>query len=472
VDSINKVEDVVQEVKNNLSFPVYVKPVSSVVWKDNRVFGRLSVRFVQDENQLYYTLQDMLKITPVLVQKYILGKTVGQEFLCSNGKIYVAFQHERVHQPLYGGGSSYRKSAELDPVLFEYSRRLLAWLKWTGVVMIEYKVNERTGEKYLIEINGRFWGSLPLSIVSGVDFPRLLYEMYVKQYLQPVTVYKTGLYCRNISMDMTWLFSNLKVLKTKHANPYLYTLPPSQIFKELVNILLVKERFDTFTIDDLLPGFMEIYYLIDNMLKIARRKIKNSLVMSIRRTIIGKQVVYRKRKEITHKILQKPYILFVCSGNIIRGPFAKYYMEKVLEEKGLYGFFVESAGLNAASSFSLQSPILAIEATKKFGVDLSKHRSKRITRKIMHESGVIFVMDWENYEHILRLFGACDKVFLLGIFGDRAPIEIPDPIGGELPQYVKSFNYIAECINNLTAMLKHELEINQFYKSDRRRYQS
>jgi len=69
--------------------------------------------------------------------------------------------------------------------------------------MIEYKVNERTGEKYLIEINGRFWGSLPLSIVSGVDFPRLLYEMYVKQYLQPVTVYKMGLYCRNISMDMT-----------------------------------------------------------------------------------------------------------------------------------------------------------------------------------------------------------------------------------------------------------------------------
>jgi len=40
-------------------------------------------------------------------------------------------------------------------------------------------------------------------------------------------------------------------------------------------------------------------------------------------------------------------------------------MEKVSEEKGLYDFFVESAGLNVASSFSLQSPILAIEAAKK-----------------------------------------------------------------------------------------------------------
>ena len=89
--------------------------------------------------------------------------------------------------------------------------------------------------------------------------------MYVKQHLQPVTAYKMGLYCRNISMDMIWLFSNLKVLKTKHANPYLYTLPPSHIFKELVNVLSGKERFDTFAIDDLLPGFMEIYYLINNI---------------------------------------------------------------------------------------------------------------------------------------------------------------------------------------------------------------
>jgi len=194
--------------------------------------------------------------------------------------------------------------------------------------------------------------------------------------------------------------------------------------------------------------------------------------MSIRRTIIGKQVAYRKRKEITHKILQKPHILFVCSGNIIRSPFAKYYIEKVLEEKGLYDFFAESAGLNVSSSFSLQSPTLAIEAAKKFGVDLSKHRLKRITREITHKSGVIFVMDWENYEHMLRLFGARNKVFLLGIFGDRIPIEIPDPIGGELSQYVESFNYIAECINNLTDILKHELKINQFYKSDRMRYQS
>jgi len=139
-----------------LNFPVVVKPVSSVIWINDRVFDRLSVRFVQNERRLRIILQDMLKITPVLVQKFVFGKSVGQEFLAFNGTVCAAFQHERVHQPLYGGESSYRKAVALDPMLLEYSCRLLSWLKWNGVVMFEYKVDEKRGEVYLIEINGRF----------------------------------------------------------------------------------------------------------------------------------------------------------------------------------------------------------------------------------------------------------------------------------------------------------------------------
>ena len=34
-----------------------------------------------------------------------------------------------------------------------------------------------TLESTLIEANGRFWGSLPLSIAAGADFPRFLFQM-------------------------------------------------------------------------------------------------------------------------------------------------------------------------------------------------------------------------------------------------------------------------------------------------------
>ena len=40
--------------------------------------------------------------------------------------------------------------------------------------MVEYKRDSSTGQPYLMEVNGRFWGSLQLAIDSGVDFPRIL----------------------------------------------------------------------------------------------------------------------------------------------------------------------------------------------------------------------------------------------------------------------------------------------------------
>ena len=42
--------------------------------------------------------------------------------------------------------------------------------------MVEYKVDAATGTPYLMEINGRFWGSLQLAIDAGVDFPALLVD--------------------------------------------------------------------------------------------------------------------------------------------------------------------------------------------------------------------------------------------------------------------------------------------------------
>ena len=35
--------------------------------------------------------------------------------------------------------------------------------------MVEFKIKD--GEFYLMEINARFWGSLPLAVYSGVNFP-------------------------------------------------------------------------------------------------------------------------------------------------------------------------------------------------------------------------------------------------------------------------------------------------------------
>ncbi len=58
--------------------------------------------------------------------------------------------------------------------------------------MVEYKVDERTGVPILMEINGRFWGSLQLAIDAGVDFPRLLLECAAGHGPAAPAAYRTG----------------------------------------------------------------------------------------------------------------------------------------------------------------------------------------------------------------------------------------------------------------------------------------
>jgi hypothetical protein len=68
----------------------------------------------------------------------------------------------------------YRESNTGDSDLLARSRELLQILEWQGVAMVEYKTERASGTPYLMEINGRFWGSLQLAIDAGVDFPVLL----------------------------------------------------------------------------------------------------------------------------------------------------------------------------------------------------------------------------------------------------------------------------------------------------------
>jgi len=65
------------------------------------------------------------------------------------------------------------------------SRQLLSDIGFEGVAMVEYKLDCVTGVPYLLEVNGRFWGSLQLAIDAGVDFPQLLISVAVDGVVPP-----------------------------------------------------------------------------------------------------------------------------------------------------------------------------------------------------------------------------------------------------------------------------------------------
>ncbi len=99
-----------------------------------------------------------------------------------NGKATLRFQHRRVREcPPSGGVSSLCEAIPLDEHQdqMRLSEKLLNAIGWEGPAMVEYRHDPSTGKYWLMEINGRFWGSLPLAYHCGVFFAWETYRCQV-----------------------------------------------------------------------------------------------------------------------------------------------------------------------------------------------------------------------------------------------------------------------------------------------------
>jgi predicted ATP-grasp superfamily ATP-dependent carboligase len=172
-----------------MDFPLIIKPVKSS--------GSRGLKKVEEGDLQAHVYEATKKFGDVLIQECIPqeGEGVGVGLLAEKGKVLVSFSYRRLREfPVKGGPSTLRESTD-DPVLKELAARLISELKWDGVAMVEFKRDPRDGKPKLMEINPRFWGSLHLAYVSGVNFPYLLYQ-WAQGHEIKQPVYKTGVKCR------------------------------------------------------------------------------------------------------------------------------------------------------------------------------------------------------------------------------------------------------------------------------------
>lgn len=185
--------------ETNLSYPVVLKPTRSVA--DTGVGDRrmeLGVSYAGSPEELRSRVDALPEEAfPLLLQQRIRGPGIGVFLLLWDGELLATFAHRRIREkPPSGGVSVYRESVAADPELVARSRRLLEAFDWEGVAMVEYKVEETSGQPYLMEVNGRFWGSLQLAVDAGVDFPALLVAAALGGRPEPVRSYRTGVRSR------------------------------------------------------------------------------------------------------------------------------------------------------------------------------------------------------------------------------------------------------------------------------------
>jgi predicted ATP-grasp superfamily ATP-dependent carboligase len=183
----------------------------------HREFGAVKIAFRHKSLQVdtYDDLKKVLSSLPAgqfpMVQEYITGRGVGMSMLMRGGKAVLAFQHRRVHEdPPEGGIGVLCEALPPNPELFAASEQLLNAMGWEGVAMVEYRGDWQTGRYTLMEVNGRFWGSLPTAIHAGAEFPYWLYRTSFPEAPSPPMQYRTGVQARSITGDTKWLWKTLR----------------------------------------------------------------------------------------------------------------------------------------------------------------------------------------------------------------------------------------------------------------------
>lgn len=246
-------------------FPVVVKPVHTVSWRTTGHQGTAEFAFTPAElSEKIAHLKTLTRETPVL-QEFVKGKEYGVELLCQAGEVVQAFAHERIRSLSPRGGAATVKRVASASVAVEEMRKhafaLAKALKWEGPMMVEFKVDERTNTPVLMEINGRFWGSLPLAQSAGVDFVGGFYALATGAAL-PTAALPRSLQTQHFLGDTKWL---LQVFFNN--DPLRDTLYPSRLsaLRDWFFSTIFDEG-DVWSFHDPKPFFMEYHDVIKRML--------------------------------------------------------------------------------------------------------------------------------------------------------------------------------------------------------------
>jgi len=136
-------------------------------------------------------------------------------------------------------------------------------------------------------------------------------------------------------------------------------------------------------------------------------------------------------------------ILMVCLGNICRSPIAQGIMEDIVKDKNL-DWIIDSAGTSSFHSGNVPDP-RSVAVAQKYNIDISKQRSREITKQDLAEFDYVFAMDQSNFSDIEKM---CDsnqtsKLKLFLEFGEvEETNEVPDPY------YTHGFEHVYSLIEN------------------------
>ena len=152
-------------------------------------------------------------------------------------------------------------------------------------------------------------------------------------------------------------------------------------------------------------------------------------------------------KSSIRRLLTRTY-LFVCTGNTCRSPMAAGLAKRFLADRlgckvgelTRHGLKVLSAGAFAGEGFGATPA--AVEAARELGADISRHRSRILTKELINEADVIFCMTDSHVAQARDI--APDQSRKIRRLDSRR--NLPDPVGGDAEVYRESARRIQNAL--------------------------
>jgi predicted ATP-grasp superfamily ATP-dependent carboligase/protein-tyrosine-phosphatase len=356
-----------------LGLPLVLKPRASYALGD--IATKRPARVIRDKAELDRQLRSRLW-DGCVAESFFPGVGVGLSVLASRGRILLAYQHRRLFESSETGASTRRVSEAANPALLAAATTLAEAVGLDGVAMFEFRLDPRSGDHVLLEVNPRFWGSLPLAVAAGADFPALWWDLAVHGR-ERSGAYRTGV----LKADLTGEFDRV-VDGFEAAGGFSRLSAAAAGLRTAAMVAFERGTADSWAADDPEPWREERRSLAFRVRRALRKRVPG---LARRHRVRFEDLVRRVSDKAEGRSLR---LTVVGRDNVCRSAFGQGLLQLRLG-----GLAVEVSSVGYVPRRPASPSPATVAAAAQFGVDLAGHRSSALSTTCLDRADALILLD-------------------------------------------------------------------------------